>query len=474
MRGPRSFSAPVRAVPLLEVFSCVLWRAVSGKGLFSARAHTGYTPGVVASSRNLARWLMRNIPRRVALVLMALTALLLLGRSALAQGVEGVYRIEVQANWLIIKVVPGAPRAQFVGVVLDSNAEWGRRQIGQVVFQLDAGPDGQYVGSFDAGHLQVGPPNDWRRLEKGHIDPPTQALVYNGASSQGFFAVVYTRKRWDVPLPSGQEPSIVGRYTFESGVGDTATIDVHPGGPLYDFVGVLVGGTSAWYRAQVGQEVLQLNRIGTNAYLGRCNAYSVHESFDMNEYEYVEPASGLTSGELRVVTFTSGGPSVKIYHREGGPGGSSGPRPSAGPGSAGPTTMSFSLPLDQRPSNDPNGTWTMPGVTITFDKTRGDATVSPSDVTVTRKFTYADGSWDLWVWAYHFDQGTSIWTPDQNGVTRLIQASGKCTLSSRKDNSRGPGPESRQQVDWTATYDKIQGYCRMGVTGAPGWRNPVR
>jgi len=144
---------------------------------------------------------------------------------------------------------------------------------------------------------------------------------------------------------------------------------------------------------------------------------------------------------------------------------------SSGNGSG--NSVTFSLPLDAPSNSGPNEEWTRPGVTVTFNKTTGKATVIPTSITVTRKFTYADMNYDRWVWAYSFTDGDiGAWREDNQNAVVYIEAAGMCEVSIQKGDARSPGPITRQSMRWTATYDKVQGYCRMGITGVPSWRNP--
>lgn len=113
----------------------------------------------------------------------------------------------------------------------------------------------------------------------------------------------------------------MGNYTLEGvykySLNDVVTIKIIKSSGMYDYIGVVLDGTSDWHRKQIGQTVIKLNKIGDNKYHGSYNAYHQHSTFDINVWLEIEKAEvEKYNGSLRFsLESINGGVFGPVYDR---------------------------------------------------------------------------------------------------------------------------------------------------------------
>lgn len=113
---------------------------------------------------------------------------------------------------------------------------------------------------------------------------------------------------------SASAGSIEGFYTIGGRTG--ATIRLARGKEQGCFVGVVVSARSPHHQQQLNQTVLELRQVKDGALRGRCNAYHVHASDDMEAWLEVAEAEVMPGGALRCLVRIPGEGSVQfLYER---------------------------------------------------------------------------------------------------------------------------------------------------------------
>ncbi|HUT32574.1 MAG TPA: hypothetical protein VNE39_03755 [Planctomycetota bacterium] len=102
---------------------------------------------------------------------------------------------------------------------------------------------------------------------------------------------------------------------FSFGAKEGVTIRLARGKEEGSLVGVVVSARSAWHQQQMNQTVLELRRVKEHVFRGRCSAYHVHASQDMEAWLDVAEASLLPSGDLRLLLKMPEGGSVQFAYQ---------------------------------------------------------------------------------------------------------------------------------------------------------------
>lgn len=119
---------------------------------------------------------------------------------------------------------------------------------------------------------------------------------------------------------SASAGGVEGFYSIGGKAG--ATIRVAPGKEAGTLVGVVVAARSPYHQQQMNQTVLELRQVKEGTYRGRCNAYHVHASQDMEAWLEVAEASLDAGGNIRCLLKIPGEGSVQFtYERVEEPGG---------------------------------------------------------------------------------------------------------------------------------------------------------
>ncbi|MBM4031428.1 MAG: hypothetical protein FJ291_06525 [Planctomycetes bacterium] len=114
-------------------------------------------------------------------------------------------------------------------------------------------------------------------------------------------------------LAGASAGGIEGLYSIGARAG--ATIRLARGKEEGTLVGVVVSARSTHHQQQLNQTVLELREAKENAYRGRCSAYHVHASEDMEAWLDAEAAL-LPNGNLRCLVKVPGEGSVQfVYER---------------------------------------------------------------------------------------------------------------------------------------------------------------
>ena len=117
-------------------------------------------------------------------------------------------------------------------------------------------------------------------------------------------------------LLAGLAPAAGTEGFFSIGGKQGATIRVARGKEAGSLVGIVVSARSPWHQQQLNQTVLELRQVKEGAFTGRCSAYHVHASQDMEAWLDVAEAAVQPNGNLRCLVKVPGEGSVQfVYER---------------------------------------------------------------------------------------------------------------------------------------------------------------
>ncbi len=113
---------------------------------------------------------------------------------------------------------------------------------------------------------------------------------------------------------SASAGGVEGFYSMGGKAG--ATIRLARGKEEGSFVGVVVSARSPYHQQQLNQTVLELRQVKDGSFRGRCSAYHVHASDDLEAWLDMAEASVLPNGGLRCLAKVPGEGSVQfLYER---------------------------------------------------------------------------------------------------------------------------------------------------------------
>ncbi|MBM4040460.1 MAG: hypothetical protein FJ290_18290 [Planctomycetes bacterium] len=103
---------------------------------------------------------------------------------------------------------------------------------------------------------------------------------------------------------------------YSTGGKGEVTLRIARGKEEGTLIGVVVAARSAWHQQQLNQTVLELRQVKEGVWRGRCSAYHVYASKDMEAWLDVSEATLLPNGDLRCeVKMPEGGSAQFVYKR---------------------------------------------------------------------------------------------------------------------------------------------------------------